>query len=120
MYPGQDFTMSCPISAQAYQWYKNGYPIPNACQKSLHFSPFVFGDDGFYSCKVRGNGQESICNAAYLKTAPNIVPPGETTQKITSVSKLKALEKLLILFKVYSKDTRIMSNEVILGAHSEG
>ena len=94
MYPGQDFTISCPMNAQAYQWYKNGYPIPNACQKSLRFSPYVFGDDGFYSCKMRGNGQESICNAAYLKTTPNIVPPGKTTITENFFVKSKIAKKL--------------------------
>ncbi|XP_047139673.1 mucosa-associated lymphoid tissue lymphoma translocation protein 1 isoform X1 [Hydra vulgaris] len=53
---GQYYKLSSSTHANNYQWYKNGYPIPGECKKSLIFEPFHAGDEGHYSCKTNSNG----------------------------------------------------------------
>jgi autotransporter-associated beta strand protein len=52
---GQSFTLAAAASGQlplAYQWERNGQPIPGATQEVLHVDSATLADDGLYRLRV--------------------------------------------------------------------
>lgn len=66
---GQKFVLNCgTYDGISYQWQKNGYPLPDACQPQLIFQSFTPTDEGRYSCKVTVNsGHVILTQIAHLK-----------------------------------------------------